>query len=52
MLGRLLGKIQVGTSINESIDNRVKETCAIMSTEITRETDHIYLLVIQQYQVQ
>ena len=35
---------RVGTSKNKNIDHRVKETCAVMSTQITYETDHISLL--------
>ena len=34
----------VGTSKNENIDCLVKETYAIMSTQVTCETDHISLL--------
>ena len=41
----------VGTSKNKNIDHRVKETCAIMSTQVTCQTDHIPLLAIQQCQV-
>ena len=33
-----------GTSKNKIIDHRVKETCAIMLTQATYETDHIALL--------
>ena len=31
----------VDTSKNKNIDHGVKETCAIMSTQVTYETDHI-----------
>ena len=34
----------VDTSKNKNIDHGVKETCAIMSTQVTYETDHITLL--------
>ena len=51
--GPLLGKIiiiilsfSVGTSKNKTIDHRVKESCAIMSTQVTR-----LFTVIQQYLV-
>ena len=33
-----------GTSKNENIDNEVKESCAIMSTQVTYEIDQISLL--------
>ena len=33
-----------GISKNKNIDNRVKETCVFMSTQVTYETDKIYLL--------
>ena len=33
-----------GTSKNKSIDNGVKETCAIMSTQFTYEIGHIFWL--------
>ena len=42
---------QVGTSKNKNIDHRVKKTCAIMSTQVRYETDHISLLVVRQGQV-
>ena len=32
-----------GTSKNKNIDHRVKETCAIISTQVTYETDLISL---------
>ena len=57
MSGRLVDKIimipsfRVDISKNNSIDHRVKETCAIMSTQVTCETDHISLLVIQKCQM-
>ena len=35
---------RVGISKNKNTDHRVKETCAIMSTQITCETGHISLL--------
>ena len=41
----------VGTSKNKNINHGVKETCAIMSTQLTCEIDHISLLVIPQCQV-
>ena len=34
----------VGTSKNKNIDHGAKETCAIMSTQVTYENDHISLL--------
>ena len=44
--GRLVGKIiviilsfRVGTSKNKNIDYQLKETCVIMSTQVTYETD-------------
>ena len=40
----------VGTSKNNN-GHQVKETCAIMSTQVTCETEHISLLVIQKCQV-
>ena len=36
--------LRVGTSKNKNIDHGVKETCAIMSTQVTYEIDHISLL--------
>ena len=33
----------VDTSKNGNIDHRVKETCAIISTQVTYEIDHISL---------
>ena len=49
--GRSVGKIimilsfRVGTSKNTNIEHRVKETCDIMSTQVTYyEIDHISLL--------
>ena len=35
---------RVGTSENKHIDHGVKETCAIMSTQVTYEIDYISLL--------
>ena len=35
---------RVGTSNNKNIDHRVKETCSIMSTQVTEGTDHISVL--------
>ena len=35
---------RVGTSKNKNIDHGAKETCAIMSTQVTYENDHISLL--------
>ena len=35
---------RVDTSKNKSIDLGVKETCAIMSTQVTYEMNHISLL--------
>ena len=35
---------RVGTSKNKNIDHRVKETYAIMSTQVTYEVDYISLL--------
>ena len=50
--GRSFGKriiislsFRVGTSKNENIDHRGKETCAIMSTKVPHETNHISLLL-------
>ena len=58
MSGRSVGRIiiiivsfQFGTSKKKNIDHRAKETFAIMSTQVTYETDHISLPVIQQCQV-
>ena len=34
----------VGTSKNKNTDHEVKETCTIMSIQVTYETDHISLL--------
>ena len=34
----------LGISKNKGIDHWVKETCAIMSTQVTYETDHISVL--------
>ena len=49
--GRLVGKtiiiilsFKVGTSKNKNIDHEVQDTCAIISTQVTYETDHISLL--------
>ena len=49
--GRSFGKIiiiilsfKVGISKYKNINHRVKETCAIMPTQVTYETDHISLL--------
>ena len=35
---------RVGISKNKNIDHRVKEICAIVSTQFTYETNHISLL--------
>ena len=35
---------RVRTSKNKNIDHGVKETCAIMSTQVTYEIDHVSLL--------
>ena len=57
MWGWLVNKIiiilsfRVGTSKNKNIDELAKETWAIMSTQVTCETDHISLIVIQKCQV-
>ena len=32
--------LRIGTSKNKNIDHWVKETCAIMSTQVAYETDH------------
>ena len=40
----LILSFKVGTAKNKNIDHGVKETCAIMSTKVTYEIDHIYLL--------
>ena len=37
----------VVTSKNQNIDHRVKETCAITSTQVTYETYHIYLFRVK-----
>ena len=50
--GRSVGKImtiiilsfRVGTSKNKNIDNGVKQTCAIILTQVTYEIDHISFL--------
>ena len=34
----------VGTSKNKNIHDGVKETCAIMSTQVTYEIDHVSLI--------
>ena len=36
--------LRVGTSKNENIDHQVKKPCAIMSTQVTNETNHISVL--------
>ena len=47
-VGRLVGEIiiivsfRVGTSKNKNIGHRIKETCAIMSIQVTYEIDHIF----------
>ena len=48
MSGRSVGKIKiimlsfrVGTSKNKNVDHRVKETYAVMSTQVTCETNHV-----------
>ena len=50
--GRSVGKIiiiilsfRVGISKNKNIDHRSKETCTIMSTQVTYEKDQIPLLL-------
>ena len=48
-LGQLVGKItilsfRVGMSKNKNIDHQVKETFAIISTQVTYEINHISLL--------
>ena len=51
-VGRSVGKViiiiivsvRVGISKNKNIDHRVKETCAIVLTQVTSETDHISVL--------
>ena len=40
----IIVSFRVGKFKNKNIDHRVKETCAIMSTQVTYETDHIYIL--------
>ena len=35
---------RVDTSKNKNFDHRIKETCAIMSTQVTCKTNHISLL--------
>ena len=53
-VGRSVGKIivmiilsfRVGTSKNKSIDHRVKEISAIMSTQVTYETWHIFVFCV------
>ena len=40
----IIPSFRVGISKNKSIDDRVKEACAIVSTQVTYETDHISLL--------
>ena len=35
---------RVGTTKNKNIAHQIKETCAIMSTQVTHETDDISLL--------
>ena len=47
--GQLVSKIiiiilRVHISKNKNIDHRGKETCVIMSTQVTYETNHISLL--------
>ena len=49
--GRSVGKImtiilrfRVGASKNKNVDHGVKKTCAIMSTQVTYEINHIPLL--------
>ena len=37
---------RVGISKTKNIDHRVKKTCAIMSTHVTCETDHISLCAL------
>ena len=51
MSGQSVGKIliimlgfRVGTSKNKNADHRVKETCAIMSVQITYESHCVSLL--------
>ena len=48
MSGRSVGKIKiimlsfrVGTSKNKNVDHRVKETYAVMSTQVTCEANHV-----------
>ena len=48
MSGRSVGKIKiimlsfrVGTSKNKNVDHRVKETYAVMSTQVTCEVNHV-----------
>ena len=47
-VGRSVGEIiiivsfRVGTSKNKNIGHRIKETCAIMSIQVTYEIDHIF----------
>ena len=50
-MGWFIGKIfiiilsfRVGISKNKNIDHGVKETCAIMSTQVTYETGHTSFL--------
>ena len=40
----IIVSFMVGTSKNKNIDHQVKETCAIISTQVTYENDHISLL--------
>ena len=51
ILGRLVGKIiirilsfRISISKNINIDHGVTQTCAIMSPQVTYETNHIFVL--------
>ena len=41
---KIIQSFRVGIFKNENIDHWVKETCAITSTQVTYETDLIFLL--------
>ena len=49
--GWLIGKMiiilsfRVGKIKMKNIDHQVKETCAILSTQVTHEIDHIFVLI-------
>ena len=43
LAGKIIIILRVGTSKNKNFDHQFKGICAIISTQVTHETDHISL---------